>query len=125
MKRLRSVTIVCILLVSVLKALSQSSNPVPSTDNTFYILPLGSGIVDLPEAEFRSECARLWQQFGKGNDYHKVGHMQVINCNNFLRNVRIQHEIGMPTGVILIYRHTIIPMLQKLLKQILDVPNGL
>jgi len=101
MKSILAVSFACAMLVTAVpKAQSQQANPVPSTDNTFYILPLGSNVVDLPEAEYRSECTRLWQQLGKGNDYHKVGHMQVINCVNFLRNVGINHEIGMPTGVI-------------------------
>jgi len=101
MKYLLALLIVCLLFESsITEAQTTQSNPVPSTDNTFYILPLGTNVVDLPEAEYRSECARLWQQLGKGNDYHKVGHMQVINSSNFLRNVKIQNEIGMPTGVI-------------------------
>ena len=94
MKYLLALLIECLLFLNYIsEAQTTQNNPIPSTDNTFYILPLGTNVVDLPETEYRSECARLWQQLGKGNDYHKVGHMQVINSPNFLRNVQIQHEI--------------------------------
>ena len=89
------------VVLLVILAASARSLPTPTTDNSFFIMPIWEPMNYVSEQVAQQEVERLKQQIGTGNDYHRIGFSFICPPAEMLeRNAKIAQRNNITLGPI-------------------------